>query len=60
MGLFTSRLPCCYRLGLENEDEMLTNAQNMHWTGGLTVAAVVRVFKLGVATGTTLTSTGSV
>lgn len=39
---------------------MLKNMQNMHWTGGLSAAALVRVFKLGVATGTTLTSTGSV
>ncbi len=39
---------------------MLTNAQNRQWTGGPTAAAIVRVFKLGVATGTTLTSTGSV
>jgi len=60
MGLFTSRLPCCYRLSLKSEEEMLTDAQNMHWTGGPTAAAIVRVFKLGVATGTTLTSTGSV
>ena len=57
---FTSRLPCCYRVGLENEEDMLTNTQNMHWTGGPSAAAIVRVFKLGVATGTTLTSTGSV
>lgn len=47
-------------MGLENEDEMLTNTQNLHWTGGLSAASIVRVFKLGVATGTTLTSTGSV
>lgn len=39
---------------------MLTDTQNMHWTGGLSAASIVRVFKLGVATGTTLTSTGSV